>query len=203
MARDLLHVEGIRGVLVIWVFLHHILPRSSPFISRGEVAVSFFVLLSGFVTHRTQHGRLIQTRWELWCYSFRRLDRICLVSWLGMIISLAIENDAFPRTPGRLVQCFAFVEPRWWDPTRGGCPDMPLWVIGVLVPCWLVYPLVQRLVVRCEALGGAVSRPRRAWPHRVGPRHHPDDEHLGVSRWPPLFCPAQLLLLLAALPNGG
>ena len=91
---------------------------------------------------------------------------------------------------------------RWWDPTRGGCPDMPLWVIGVLVPCWLVYPLVQRLVVRCEALGGAVSRPRRAWPHRVGPRHHPDDEHLGVSRWPPLFCPAQLLLLLAALPNG-
>ena len=34
---------------------------------------------------------------------------------------------------------------------------MPLWVIGVLVPCWLVYPLVQRLVVRCEALGGAVG----------------------------------------------
>ena len=94
MPRKLDHLDGGRTVLALWIVLHHFPDTTSDQTmlqgDRAHVAVSYFVVLSGFVTHWV-YGR--PERWDgrLLRFYARRLDRVVLTSWLGMVVIIILE----------------------------------------------------------------------------------------------------------------
>ena len=95
MPRKLDHLDGGRTVLALWILMHHFPdhPEGGHTMLQGDrahVAVSYFVVLSGFVTHWV-YGR--PERWDgrLLRFYARRLDRVVLTSWLGMIAIVVME----------------------------------------------------------------------------------------------------------------
>ena len=86
MHRKLDHLDGGRTVLALWILMHHFPdhPEGGHTMLQGDrahLAVSCFVVLSGFVTHWV-YGR--PERWDerLLRFYAHRLDRFVLTSWL-------------------------------------------------------------------------------------------------------------------------
>ena len=178
MARKLEHLDGARTVLALWIALHHWpYPKVPLQGDRAHFGVSYFIVLSGFVTHWV-YGR--PERWDgrLLHFYARRFDRIVLTSWLGMSAYLVLELSAIvihsaavdgilgvPNAtasdvlmPERLLGCFSWL--RWYyaGSTFGGlvaCPDVPTWTVGALILCWLLYPLMRWITVQASSRGSA------------------------------------------------
>jgi len=93
---------------------------------------------------------------------FKRLDRVLLTTWLGMMIALWVNFswltvDGLPGSTvavgPRLGLCFAQLAPwvmQWGDLAL--CPDSPAWTIGALLLQWVLYPLVTQRVINAAAL---------------------------------------------------
>ena len=191
MSRKLDHLDGGRTVLALWILMHHFPdhPEGGHTLLQGDrahVAVSYFVVLSGFVTHWV-YGR--PERWDgrLLRFYARRLDRIVLTSWLGMLAILVMEllslsypgagllardeheahryfhaheNVSDVLDPERLLGCFSFL--RWYYAPGEtfdlvDCPNLPTWTVAALILCWLLYPLLRWLLVKAWDRGAAAG----------------------------------------------
>ena len=88
-------VDGSRGLASLWIVCQHFLPHSSdgPLVKslwRGNAAVDYFIVLSGFVTHWAARGKFSQSahRWpDARRWYGRRFGRVLLAVWLAMAVS--------------------------------------------------------------------------------------------------------------------
>ena len=191
MPRKLDHLDGGRTVLALWILMHHFPdhPEGGHTKLQGDrahVAVSYFVVLSGFVTHWV-YGR--PERWDerLLRFYARRLDRVVMTSWLGMLAILVMEllsigypgagaaardeseahryfhgheNISAVLDPERLLGCFSFL--RWFYAPGATfdvveCPNLPTWTVAALLLCWLLYPPMRWFIVKASDRGSAAA----------------------------------------------
>lgn len=139
-------------------------------LSRGHVAVTFFVVMSGFVMQLANGSRPVKCDRSLVLFYAKRFDRILLTFFLSTLVDFLAQyfkDGKYPVSGGYVALCFTmlapWVTPRWYNlgslsqPALANCPNDPSWAIGgaFLVP-WLLYPLMHRL------LGSAHKR--YGWP---------------------------------------
>ena len=172
-------IEGARTLAAVWVVVGHVLavtvkdddlrggpPPESPFnpaLGRMRVAVCFFVVLSGFITHWV-YGRPQRWDGDLMKFYANRLDRVVLTATLTVLTAAALgkitgvisylNGDPADLTAPRLVACLTYFH--WYvDPAdeEYTCPNTPVWTVGALIPSWLLYPLYRRLLVAAAERG--------------------------------------------------
>jgi peptidoglycan/LPS O-acetylase OafA/YrhL len=175
-------IEGARTLAALWIVVAHSLavtapnddlrggpPPESPFnpaLGRARVAVCFFVVLSGFVTHWV-YGRPQRWDGDLMKFYANRLDRVVLTATLTMLAAAALgkitgvtgegvhlNGDPADLTAPRLVACLTYVH--WYVDAANDeytCPNSPVWTVGALIPSWLLYPLYRRLLVAAAERG--------------------------------------------------
>eukprot|EP00966_Prymnesium_polylepis_P112981 2613161-Prymnesium_polylepis.1 len=92
--------------------------------TRVHLAVTFFVVLSGFVMQLAHGARPMARGRALAGFYLRRLDRVLLTTWLSMLADLLLNLDYATGTYGsrqwdvdgaQLTRCFLLVAP-WWHP---------------------------------------------------------------------------------------
>jgi len=138
---------------------------------RVHIAVAGFIALSGFVTHWSYKPTKCAL-WPLALWYMKRLDRVLFSTWFWMAFDqlASIGEDGNQASPGWSAVCYSqlapWVTPTWtawsWDSTWSwsphaleNCPDFPAWTVAVLIPQWLLYPLVtQPLIAVASARGG-------------------------------------------------
>ncbi|CAE8626366.1 unnamed protein product [Polarella glacialis] len=150
---------------------------------RLNVAVNFFVVLSGFVTHWVCGCRIPRSGAELRSFYLNRLSRVVLCFWLSVVLSVLIswwERSFDLDGIWHVLRCMFFVSEHWvthvfqqhnpgdqartmisdqiqasHDEVPGdsfqSCPNAGTWTVESLVPCWLLYPVLSRLLVFVEA----------------------------------------------------
>ncbi|MDQ3839630.1 MAG: acyltransferase [Thermoproteota archaeon] len=95
--RHLPFLDGLRGVAALWVFISHIMLLTGsyiPILSKGELAVDLFMVLSGILI---THNYLIKEDHEPW-YSMgtwvnfwiRRVFRIAPVYYVMLVIAIGL-----------------------------------------------------------------------------------------------------------------
>lgn len=151
-AGRLVHLDGARALMALWIVYHHLGPKGAPSVFDGivlrvDVCVEMFALLSGFLMQRS-HGRSEFTSpGSLAAFYVRRLFRVLLVTFVGMAWSLLFQWFASaPLATLHNFMCFLFLK-TWIEP-RPDCPDMASWFVCSMLPCWLLYPLVTRPLLR-------------------------------------------------------
>lgn len=158
------HVTGARCLASTWIVCGHFLPALtttslSPVRYRADVAVSFFIVMSGFITHWVYAPRLLRGGWsEAWRFYARRLLRVLVTTWFAMLCGLGVVivqlRGGFPEL-GHLLRCWTFVE-SWVDPLSW-CPNGQTWTVAALLPSWLLYPVTCRAVETVERRAGSVG----------------------------------------------
>jgi peptidoglycan/LPS O-acetylase OafA/YrhL len=104
-------------------------------VSRSNVAVSFFITMSGFITHWA-YGRKPLAGGAFKQYLARRLGRVLFTTWVAMLLGLVVMLSTAPWSigdPGHVARCFCFAEswlhPAAWCPNgqaSRGCPFVNL-----------------------------------------------------------------------------
>lgn len=90
------HLTGARFLASLWIVCGHFAPRleETAFTvvrHRGNAAVNFFVLTSGFVTHWAYADRLTSCdAGELRRFFVRRMGRVVLTTWVAMLLGLSV-----------------------------------------------------------------------------------------------------------------
>jgi len=119
---------------------------------RVNVAVCFFVVASGFVTHWAYGSLCLSGVGALVDFYLRRFGRVFVTFWVALALAVAALaalgedwGDAWYVT-----RCALFIEQwvRW-------CPNGPSWFVFAMLPSWLLYPLTRRVVASVEDRGGA------------------------------------------------
>jgi peptidoglycan/LPS O-acetylase OafA/YrhL len=176
-------IEGARTLAATWIVVHHMLgvdssndefrggpaPESpfNPALGRAGVGVSFFIVLSGFITHWV-YGRPQRWDGDLMKFYINRLDRVLLTATLTMLVGAALgkitgavtatNGDPADLTAPLLLSCLTYIH--WYvDPAHEEhrCPNAPVWTVGALIPSWLLYPLYRRLLVAAAERGSGAS----------------------------------------------
>lgn len=139
-------------MLATWIVCHHAFPRHqelsamSAVTMRVNVAVEAFVLLSGFVTHRSYSGQsnLLSNCRALQSFYMRRMGRVVFAAEVTMGLA------AIGLWPSwKLLGCFMFIKP-WFDPFPD-CPNTSTWFVASMLPSWILYPLVtHRILLACQ-----------------------------------------------------
>eukprot|EP00931_Biecheleriopsis_adriatica_P090549 TRINITY_DN64514_c0_g1_i1.p1 TRINITY_DN64514_c0_g1~~TRINITY_DN64514_c0_g1_i1.p1 ORF type:complete len:417 (+),score=85.94 TRINITY_DN64514_c0_g1_i1:69-1319(+) len=154
------HLTGARCLAALWIVCAHYLPKlpsgAQPSFNgavyRVNVAVCFFVVVSGFVTHWAYGSRQLEGFWSLAQFYARRLGRVVFTFWVAMAFAVAmLARSGMELDVGYLIRCALFIE-QWvkW------CPNGPSWFVFVLLPSWILYPLTRRAVEGAETrYGGA------------------------------------------------
>jgi len=159
---NLTHLTGARFVASFWIVCGHFVPRSvhstalNNVVNRGNVAVCFFITMSGFITHWAYGDRALGLD-KIPQYYTRRLGRVFLTAWLAMAFSAAVDvaKDQSLGSAMHLGLCVLFLEP-WRDP-EDWCPDGQSWTIAALLPSWLLYPWSRNLITWAARGGGKGS----------------------------------------------
>jgi peptidoglycan/LPS O-acetylase OafA/YrhL len=179
-ARALIpHLTGVRTLLAMWIVCHHMAPKAvassfSAFTMRVDVAVEFFVMLSGFVTHHAYGDKdLTSSVGSLASFYARRLARVVLTTQLSMGLSLfwwAWGGKPLLSILNRsTLSCLLFVK-TWFDP-EPDCPNGPTWFVAALLPSWLIYPLITRRVLdRLDSPHGLGLLCVALWLAAIGPQ---------------------------------
>eukprot|EP00440_Ansanella_granifera_P016511 gb/GFBE01017939.1/.p1 GENE.gb/GFBE01017939.1/~~gb/GFBE01017939.1/.p1 ORF type:complete len:410 (+),score=38.16 gb/GFBE01017939.1/:1-1230(+) len=197
---QLQHLTGARCLAALWIVCAHYLPKlpegSGPSFNgavfRVNVAVCFFVIVSGFVTHYAYGARDLAGFWGLAQFYARRLGRVVFTFWVAMAFSVYILTRTGTHWEAwYLVRCALFIE-QWvsW------CPNGPSWFVFALLPSWILYPLTRRVVVNAEErYGGAglVSLLLGLWAISFGPAicllavdgGISMQQHSDMTFWPP------------------
>lgn len=156
------HLTGVRFFLALWIVCGHYMP-SSPndkgfgITCRSFAAVNFFVVMSGFVTHLA-YGQRLASGMKLKTFYLRRMSQIVITTYVAMIASLLVVvvipeyRNSFMPSFATILGCFAFIM-HWIRPATW-CPAPPSWTVEALIPCWLLYPLLRRLVETLDKVGG-------------------------------------------------
>ncbi|CAJ1336390.1 unnamed protein product [Effrenium voratum] len=147
--------------LSAWIVCGHFIyvERPTPLTSfrhRGNAAVNFFVVLSGFMTQWAYGGR-VEKLSEVRSFYLRRVGRVVLTTWLSMMLGLVVvlvQSHGNPLDWWHVLRCFCFVE-TWRDP-MDWCPNGQTWTVAALLPSWLLFPLTRRFFAQVEyAFGDA------------------------------------------------
>lgn len=150
-----------RCLASFWIVCGHFAPRLeesvfTPVRHRGNAAVNFFIILSGFITHWVYAKRLLSPKpGQVARFYVRRIGRVVLTTWFAMVLGLVVVvvqlRGRFPEF-GHLLRCFLFLE-TWRDPIDW-CPNGQTWTVAALLPSWLLYPVTCRLVFATAEHGG-------------------------------------------------
>lgn len=168
MPRLLSHLSGARCLASLWIACRHLLPPGewdtfSRFLLRSGVAVEFFIVLSGFVTHWAYASRTnIATRGGASQMYVRRIGRVAFTAWLTLIYMYLVSwyaGVAITSPATHNLACFCLIQP-WFLPiaSESGaihifCPNGVVWTVAALLPSWLMYPFVHHRAL------GAVGAP--------------------------------------------
>ena len=156
------HLTGIRFFLALWIVCGHYMPseptdKGFAVTCRSFVAVNFFVVMSGFMTHLAYGHRLASGALTLKSFYFRRMAQIVLTTYIAMLCSLLVVltvpeyRQSFMPSPWTILGCLGFVM-HWIRPATW-CPAPPSWTIEALIPGWLLYPFLRRLVEALDRRG--------------------------------------------------
>ncbi|CAK9076661.1 unnamed protein product [Durusdinium trenchii] len=164
-SQKLDHLTGARFLASLWIVCGHFAPRleETAFTvarHRGNAAVNFFIIMSGFVTHWAYAQRLSScNRDELVRFLVRRMGRVVLTTWFAMLLGLGVLLVQLRgHTPdlGHVLRCFLFVE-TWRDPLDW-CPNGQTWTVAALLPSWLLYPVTLQVILALRDTGrGALA----------------------------------------------
>lgn len=128
------HLDGLRCLASFWIVCAHYLPKNdssanpesngsmSPLNNaryRVNVAVCFFVVVSGFVTHYSSGSRQLANAVELFGFYLRRLGRILFTFWIAMLWAVYLLERAGQHLPlDYVVKCVCLVEQwfKWSNP---------------------------------------------------------------------------------------
>ena len=128
------HLDGLRCLASFWIVCAHYLPKNpsvdpesngsmSPLNNaryRVNVAVCFFVVVSGFVTHYSSGSRQLANAVELLGFYLRRLGRILFTFWIAMLWAVyLLERAGSQHLPlDYVVKCVCLVEQwfKWSNP---------------------------------------------------------------------------------------
>ncbi|CAK9084922.1 Hypothetical protein (Fragment) [Durusdinium trenchii] len=154
------HLNGARSLVAFWIVCAHYMPKGTATgdflngaVFRVNVAVCFFVVVSGFVTHWTSEGRPLESVNELLHFYVRRLSRVLVTFWLAMLWAVYLQHkNGQELQVDYVVRCLCLVE-QWvhW------CPNGPSWFVFALLPSWILYPLTRKLVYLAEEIGGGAG----------------------------------------------
>ena len=142
----------------------------------------YFAILSGFSVHLSNADTPLNSRRSVWAYYTNRLDRVLLVIWFGY----ALMYFLFAVDPKGLYGGFSLGFWSWYQyilcpltanvyaslsTNNQNCPNVPAWFIGAMIPSWLAYPLLQRLLNAVGHFGAAgyVSAALLVWAVTVFP----------------------------------
>mmetsp|Transcript_80916 Transcript_80916/g.158105 ORF Transcript_80916/g.158105 Transcript_80916/m.158105 type:complete len:491 (+) Transcript_80916:26-1498(+) len=158
------HLTGCRFLASLWIVCNHFVPRGptsllEASLSRSNVAVSFFITMSGFITHWAYSDRVLDGDRASVArrnqYYVRRLGRVLTTTWVAMILGLVVMMIWEPGSvgnPSHVVRCFCFIE-TWFHP-QDWCPNGQTWTIAALLPSWLLYPWSKKIVAGVESRFG-------------------------------------------------
>ena len=114
------HLSGARSLGAFWIVCAHYLPRRSEAsfngaIFRVNVAVCFFVVASGFVTHWA-YGSKDFTAWsDLLRFYVRRLGRVIATFWIALVwAAYLLYRDGADLSLPYLLRCAIFLE-QWFQ----------------------------------------------------------------------------------------
>jgi len=150
------HLTGARFLATLWIVCAHYLPKSDDMSFNGAVfkvniAVCFWVVVSGFVTQWAYGNRDLSTWVDTAKFYIRRLGKLVITFWLALIFAcFTMKLDGTPVASARYVLgCFVFLT-QWvkW------CPNGPSWFVFALLPSWLLYPVTRHVVRQFEAYKG-------------------------------------------------
>lgn len=156
------HLTGARFLASLWIVCGHFAPRleETAFTvvrHRGNAAVNFFVLTSGFVTHWAYADRLTSCdAGELRRFFVRRMGRVVLTTWVAMLLGLSVllvQLRGDMPDLGHVLRCFLFLE-TWRDPIDW-CPNGQTWTVAALLPSWLLYPMTLQVILVLRETGRA------------------------------------------------
>lgn len=162
-------LDGSRFLFAWWVVLYHMygscctntkrnhsLPVST-FMDWAGSGVSYFIVLSGFVTQYTQRALVARlSRAGIGWYYAKRLSRVLLLTWTSMALSICLKESErfnFEKNPGRIFSCFTLTT-NLFAPGAGACPNSPTWTVMALAMSWLLFPASQWLLAKLDAAGG-------------------------------------------------
>merc|ERR1719277_395423 len=94
-AQQLLHLTGARCLASTWIVCGHFVPHFpetifSPARYRGNTAVNFFIVMSGFITHWVYGSRLKAGINQTMEFYFRRIGRVVLTTWIAMCFGVLV-----------------------------------------------------------------------------------------------------------------
>jgi len=92
-------------------------------VNRSNVAVSFFITMSGFITHWA-YGQKPLAGGLYKQYLARRLGRVLFTTWVAMLMGVLVMAFTSPSSiggAGHVARCFCFVE-TWLHPAVW-CPN--------------------------------------------------------------------------------
>eukprot|EP00933_Yihiella_yeosuensis_P028210 TRINITY_DN22027_c1_g4_i1.p1 TRINITY_DN22027_c1_g4~~TRINITY_DN22027_c1_g4_i1.p1 ORF type:complete len:418 (-),score=35.76 TRINITY_DN22027_c1_g4_i1:402-1655(-) len=157
------HLTGARCIASAWIVCGHFIfvEKPSPFTAarhRGNAAVDFFIVLSGFMTQWAYGSRVLRGMTEIRTFYVRRVGRVVITTWFAMVLGLGVvlvQAHGAPIDVMHVVRCFFFVE-TWRDPVDW-CPNGQTWTVAALIPSWLLYPLTRKVAAGVEHLSGGVG----------------------------------------------
>ncbi|CAK9085713.1 Carnosine synthase 1 [Durusdinium trenchii] len=127
------HLNGARSLVAFWIVCAHYMPKGTATgdflngaVFRVNVAVCFFVVVSGFVTHWTSEGRPLESVNELLHFYVRRLSRVLVTFWLAMLWAVYLQHkNGQELQVDYVVRCLCLVE-QWvhWPTPQKGKRDM-------------------------------------------------------------------------------
>uniref|UniRef100_A0A7S4Q421 Acyltransferase 3 domain-containing protein n=1 Tax=Alexandrium monilatum TaxID=311494 RepID=A0A7S4Q421_9DINO len=151
----LVHLNGTRFCLSIWILADHFLPGAGVFVDRANVAVDLFIIMSGFVTQWAYGSRDMLSGRTVAQFYVRRIGRVFLPTYLSMISAAVLMVTVLdkPVSVLHMLGCLCFLEP--WREPEDWCPNGQIWTIAALLPSWLLFPVWKSLVATVEARRGA------------------------------------------------
>jgi peptidoglycan/LPS O-acetylase OafA/YrhL len=156
-------LDGVRALASLWVVVEHATKGRDGYtggnfawlLAHGNAPVSYFIVLSGFVTSYANGAREFdaQRRFD---FLVKRFARVALSYYAAMALTLVVGHGARPRVPD---------SPRAWvklllelimASSLGGTTALMGWLngfgwtISTLACCWLAYPRAHGWLRRAD-----------------------------------------------------
>ena len=125
------------GAVVLGHFAAEPRGLTTRFLSRGQVAVSLYIVLSGFVTHLAYHSKFFTTFSSTYNFYLRRFARIWLTYYFSCILGIShwmISASVLRGKPGDAPHVYlppfkdyvlSLLLLDAWDPTAREAPPLP------------------------------------------------------------------------------
>ncbi|CAE7305957.1 CARNS1 [Symbiodinium pilosum] len=147
------HLTGARSLAAFWIVCAHYLPKrdeSFNAVFRVNVAVCFFVVASGFVTHWAYGSKVFNTWSDILRFYMRRLGKVVVTFWIALLwAAYLLHREGVEVELSYLFRCAIFLE-QWFK----WCPNGPSWFVFVLLPSWILYPFTRKVLVLAEEKHG-------------------------------------------------